>query len=182
MNVFLRNARARNGHVEATLNHPCPAQVQVAARALDRGGAAWGPFDLLRVDGVDDVQGSNVYFGAVNANPVDPSGSLLGLFPVVDAAGAASVSVAVTCDGRRFSRLERLVNGSSSNGRSTDHPVDGVVRRGDAVFFYVHRDVPGIARHSSDGASRRSRVVRLSVPVAALRRHTARAKADLKCG
>ena len=27
MNVFLRNARARNGHVEATLNHPFPAQV-----------------------------------------------------------------------------------------------------------------------------------------------------------
>ena len=31
MNVFLRNARARNGHVEATLNHPFPAQVAFAA-------------------------------------------------------------------------------------------------------------------------------------------------------
>ena len=29
MNVFLWNARARNGHVEATLNHPFPAQVPV---------------------------------------------------------------------------------------------------------------------------------------------------------
>ena len=28
MNVFLWNARARNGHVEATLNHPFPAQVE----------------------------------------------------------------------------------------------------------------------------------------------------------
>ena len=27
MNVFLWNARARNGHVEATSNHPFPAQV-----------------------------------------------------------------------------------------------------------------------------------------------------------
>ena len=27
MNVFLWNARARNTHVEATLNHPFPAQV-----------------------------------------------------------------------------------------------------------------------------------------------------------
>ena len=27
MNVFFWNARARNGHVEATLNHPFPAQV-----------------------------------------------------------------------------------------------------------------------------------------------------------
>ena len=31
MNVFLRNARARNGHVEATLNHPFPAQVVAPA-------------------------------------------------------------------------------------------------------------------------------------------------------
>ena len=28
MNVFFWNARARNGHVEATLNHPFPAQVE----------------------------------------------------------------------------------------------------------------------------------------------------------
>ena len=33
MNVFLWNARARNGHVEATLNHPFPAQDLVAASA-----------------------------------------------------------------------------------------------------------------------------------------------------
>ena len=31
MNVFLWNARARNGHVEATLNHPFPAQALTAA-------------------------------------------------------------------------------------------------------------------------------------------------------
>ena len=35
MNVFLWNARARNGHVEAALNHPFPAQV--ASDALARG-------------------------------------------------------------------------------------------------------------------------------------------------
>ena len=34
MNVFLWKARARNGHVEATWNHPCPAQV-AAASCLD---------------------------------------------------------------------------------------------------------------------------------------------------
>ena len=34
MNVFLRNARARNGHVEATLNHPFPAQVRFAVSAV----------------------------------------------------------------------------------------------------------------------------------------------------
>ena len=34
MNVFLWNARARNGHVEATLNHPFPAQVWYDEPAL----------------------------------------------------------------------------------------------------------------------------------------------------
>ena len=33
MNVFLGNARARNGHVEATLNHPFPAQALVLLAA-----------------------------------------------------------------------------------------------------------------------------------------------------
>ena len=33
MNVFLWNARARNTHVEATLNHPFPAQVYCASYA-----------------------------------------------------------------------------------------------------------------------------------------------------
>ena len=31
MNVFLWNARARNGHLEATLNHPFPAQASPTA-------------------------------------------------------------------------------------------------------------------------------------------------------
>ena len=38
MNVFLWNARARNGHVEATLNHPFPAQARGAGGAV----YAWG--------------------------------------------------------------------------------------------------------------------------------------------
>ena len=42
MNVFLWNACARNGHIEATLNHPFPAQVATgaAARAAARVAVA----------------------------------------------------------------------------------------------------------------------------------------------
>ena len=40
MNVFLRNARARNGHVEATLNHPFPAQVAAVLGAATLAGVA----------------------------------------------------------------------------------------------------------------------------------------------
>ena len=35
MNVFLWNARARNGQVEATLNHPFPAQVELRRSFVD---------------------------------------------------------------------------------------------------------------------------------------------------
>ena len=38
MNVFLWNTRARNGHVEATLNHPFPAQVAELRDAYERTG------------------------------------------------------------------------------------------------------------------------------------------------
>ena len=44
MNVFLWNARARNGHVEATLNHPFPAQVMNNWRTLHgRAGGRASP-------------------------------------------------------------------------------------------------------------------------------------------
>ena len=43
MNVFLWNARARNGHVEATLNHPFPAQALV----LDPATRAPVPVDTV---------------------------------------------------------------------------------------------------------------------------------------
>ena len=50
MNVFLRKARARNGHVEATLNHPFPAQVDVFPTLAALAGLPKPP----AVDG-DDV-------------------------------------------------------------------------------------------------------------------------------
>ena len=43
MNVFLWNARARNGHVEATLNHPFPAQARGICDARRRDDAAAPP-------------------------------------------------------------------------------------------------------------------------------------------
>ena len=62
--------------------------------------------------------------------------------------GASFVALAFSCDGARFSALAPLLNGTRGArlGRAPDQPVDGVVRRGDTVFFYVHRDVPGWLR------------------------------------
>ena len=56
MNVFLWNARARNVHVEATLNHPFPAQVVVdlgSGAGVDCFAAAKRVGPTGRVIGVD---------------------------------------------------------------------------------------------------------------------------------
>ena len=55
MNVFLWNARARNGHVEATLNHPFPAQVDQLRATY--GGAFVTVVDLVsRSSGLQRVR------------------------------------------------------------------------------------------------------------------------------
>merc|ERR1711965_1086133 len=53
VNVFLWNARARNGHVEATLNHPFPAQAATPLEdelkaTKNRLDVARAEIDLLR--------------------------------------------------------------------------------------------------------------------------------------
>ena len=58
MNVFFWNARARNGHVEATLNHPFPAQVllvnvpepEFEGQTKTRLGSPGVRQDVLRVE------------------------------------------------------------------------------------------------------------------------------------
>lgn len=134
------------------------------------------------------ASGDNVYFGAVNANPVDDD-TLLGLFPVVRNAPRggddAYVGLGLSCDGVRFSALERLVNSTpASLGRSSDHPADGIVVRGDSVFFFVHRGVPGVFDDDHAAAAiAGSRVVRYELSKRALTAFTRRAKATLAgCG
>jgi len=128
--------------------------------------------------------GDNVYFAAVAENPVDSGRSVLGLFPVArnDHVGDdAFVGLALSCDGVDFSPLRRILNSTpASLGRSSDHPVVGLVARGDAIFFYVHRGVQGVFDDDRDAARLPpSRVVRYAASADALRAYTARAKASL---
>ena len=134
---------------------------------------AWGPFELVHIQGYDaTVSTNNIYFGAINANPADP-GSVIGAFPVSLAGKTAFVAVAVSCDGVHFSRLERVLKSTTSEGgRTTDHPVDGLVLRDGDVSLYVHRDVPLISRGHS-------RIVRLRMPLGALANYTNVAKRTL---
>ena len=79
----------------------------------------------------------------MSANPAD-AGTVLGTFPVVQG-DEAFIGAAISCDGVHFSPLKRLVASTVAvHGRATDHPVHGLVQRGDRVYLYTHRGVPGV--------------------------------------
>ena len=153
--------------------------VQVTRSASARG--PWSPFQLLRVEGYDTsaIARGNVYFAAVNTNPADPS-TLLGVFPVL-LDRDASISMALSCDGVHFGNLTRVLRSrEAQGGRTTDHPVDGFVRRGGLVYWYAHRDVPGIRPTGGGPAVANQRIVQFAIPIEALREYTARARAALQ--
>ena len=58
MDVFLRNARARNSQVEATLNHPFAAQVTVT---LEKSGASHDHDLLVGADGIWSAVRAQMY-------------------------------------------------------------------------------------------------------------------------
>ena len=99
------------------------------------------PFDVLH-DPNRARDEADVYFGAVNENPSVP-GTLLGLFPTA-LKTAASILMAVSCDGSHFSAPIRLFESSHVGGEIVDHAVDGVTISGDDVLMYVHAGVPGV--------------------------------------
>ena len=85
----------------------------------------------------------DIYLFAVNPNPALPT-TLLALFTVV-LGGCAVVALSASRDGARFSAPWPVVRSETFfGGRSFDHPVDGFVRDGDKVHFYVHANVQGI--------------------------------------
>ena len=151
----------------------------------------WDEWRLVDFQGsyshVHARKSANIYFMAVNQNPAD-RGSLLGMFPVREG-DVAYIAIALTCDGVRFSAVHPvLASGLGSEaGHSRDHPVDGFVRRGGEVLFFVHTDVPGTFTDAKgnvpDGweASHglQSGIAQYAMPLAALRQFTARAKLQL---
>ena len=151
--------------------------VQVASTPAP--GAPFGRFEHVSIVGYGplEIERGNIYFAAVNTNPADAGRTLLGLFPVL-LDGRATISAAVSCDGTRFSSLWPVYNSrAAKQGRTTDHPVDGLVVRGEYAYAYVHRDVPAItpdARPKPGQSPPPSRIVRLTVPLKALKEFTDR--------
>ena len=158
---------ARANVARGTSNGAGGRHVQVTSASSPHG--PWGRFRLLQFGAwraTEPVRPErNVYLPAVKRNPADPR-TLLGLFPYYDDT-RAFIGLAVSCNGWQFSELVPFAPSSQGLGlaRIADHPVDGWMTRRDVVYFFVHRNVPGIA---SNGSS----LVRHAVPLLALREYT----------
>ena len=106
----------------------------------------YGAFQRIQIDGYDEGGPGNIYFAAVDNNPLDAE-TMLGLFSVNlgneeeggNGNGESFIALGLSCDGVHWSNLTRLVWSVGMFGRTWDHPVDGVVLHGDNVYFMVTR-------------------------------------------
>ena len=118
--------------------------VQVANASSAQG--PYGALQPIQIDGYDKGGPGNIYFVAVDNNPLDTE-TMLGLFPVNlgneeeggNGNGESFIALSLSCDGVHWSNLTRLVWSVGQFGRTWDHPVDGVVLHGDNVYIMVTR-------------------------------------------
>ena len=157
--------------------------VQVATSASGPGGP-FGPLRLITIDGYNASGWANIYFAAVDSNPLD-SDTIVGLFPVNEGTpgvgnghGESYIAAALSCDGIHWSALTKLVWTEGIDGRTHDHPVDGLVSHNGHIYFYVHEHVP----HISDCANLR-KIVGYRLRKSVLQKLSAFARASLRgCG
>ena len=115
--------------------------VQVASASRAHG--PYGAFQPIQIEGYDDGGPGNVYFAAVDNNPLDTE-TMLGLFPINlgnegegNGDGESFIALSLSCDGVNWSSLTKLVWTTGHEGRTWDQPVDGVVLHGSTVHFLV---------------------------------------------
>ena len=157
--------------------------------AISRTDMPWGhdayeDFRLLEIDGYDQEGPGNVYFAGIDRHPFD-NDMLVGLFPINmgvpgrhDGDGESFIGMAMSCDGVRFSRFTRLVWSVGREGRTWDHPVDGLLLEADgSVAFMVHRNVQGISPHAPD----ESRMLKYRFNLEAFNALTRESKRELGC-
>ena len=133
----------------------------VQASTSTDGGASWGPFERIVIDGYDLREG-NIYFFAPVAVA---SRLLLAVFPVVHKRRAC-LAVTASRDGLRWCAPAPLLPecGADLEGqRAFDHPAASFVSRGSELILYVQRDVPGIG-HPDQGERPSSRVELYAIP------------------
>ena len=129
--------------------------VQVARSLSDDAQGAYGAFRLLTIAGYHSTSG-NIYFAAVQTNPLDAARTLLGLFPVTLNATAATckacgkpplafIGLSISCDGFHWAPLVVLQASAASKNRTWNQPVTGMVLEGDTIHAYIHENVPGVS-------------------------------------
>ena len=164
--------------------------VQVTSSSrLEDGWAHWQPVSILGVD----PDSMDIYFFAVQTNPVDAS-SLLALFPLTEPPYACT-ALAVSRDGVHFSRpinvrqaylgvrtdkpgKDTLAKSYGLEWRSEDHPVAGALRApadSSRVLLYIHHAVGGTTIRESAV----SHVRAYSVSAEVLKQETKRALIEL---
>ena len=89
--------------------------------------------------------------------------------------GHSFIGLALSCNGRDFSRLVEIAPSTGREGRAFDQPVDGFLTRGGIVSVLIHRDVYEI----SPVAKQRSRLVRKELNKEALQQLSQQVKGSL---
>jgi len=181
--VFVRaNLKRRGGRYVAVAKthapggHPQPWGTDATNNFDD-----YGTFQLLDIEHYDRDGPANVYFAAVDLHPLD-TGMLLGLFPVnlgqqgeANGDGESFIALSVSCDGVHWSELTKLVWTVGLEGRTYDHPVDGLLWEADTsgsgvVSFLVQTDVPEISPRSQMAQGTcNSKIVKYRLDTGALR-------------
>lgn len=140
--------------------------MQVARSLGATPESGFGSFQLIRVAGYDPSGSGNVYLAAVKLCPFGIDDMLLGLFAVnlgsasQDAAlrgnsdGISFIGLGLSCDGVEWSSLVPISNTTGRDGRTQDHPVDGLLQEGSLVSVLIHKDVYGIAPREAWPTSR----------------------------
>ena len=116
--------------------------VQVAVSNEIEG--AFSAFEPIRITGWNGcrVRRASIYYIVVERNPVDTNTSM-GLFPMHEER-RCYLALSFSCDAVHWSTPKPLIDLGCSReaGRVRDYPADGLVVRGDVVYYYIHSDMP----------------------------------------
>mmetsp|Transcript_4004 Transcript_4004/g.13080 ORF Transcript_4004/g.13080 Transcript_4004/m.13080 type:complete len:471 (-) Transcript_4004:192-1604(-) len=183
----------------ANLQHRGGRFLQVTRASTLEG--PWSRFSLLdfldfdaRANAGKSYLG-NVYFGAVNVNPLDAR-TLLGLFPLAQhrqGRDQGYIALSLSCDGVHWAKMTKLVAVPRVvDGRPVDMPVDGFAieprqhnthpgggnngTTRNTLFLFVQRHVPGVV---TDQRKYPTHLVRYEIDPKALARYTAFSKRKL---
>uniref|UniRef100_A0A7S4B4K5 Sialidase domain-containing protein n=1 Tax=Chrysotila carterae TaxID=13221 RepID=A0A7S4B4K5_CHRCT len=114
-------------------------------------GTTWKQWQGIQINGIAPFS-VDIHHFHVQTNPVH-NASLIAIYPITTPPYAC-IGLSFSLDGLEFSSPSQLFNSSigwsTEDGdlqkqiewRNEDHPVSGVVLRGDHVWFYIHRAVP----------------------------------------